>query len=49
MLESLVFAATAADVHSVIASGRHIVKDGHHTSIDVPSELAAEHKGVWPL
>jgi formiminoglutamate deiminase len=52
MLESLVFAAAAPDVRSVIASGRQIVKDGHHTTLDVPSELAAnikEVKGVWPL
>ena len=51
LLESLVFAATAADVRSVIASGRQIVKDGRHTSIDVPSELAdiRNDKGVWPL
>jgi hypothetical protein len=41
MLESLVFAAAAPDVHSVIASGRQIVKDGHHTTIDVPSQLRA--------
>ena len=49
MLESLVFAATAADVRSVIASGRQIVKDGAHTSIDVPSELAANIKGSDPF
>jgi formiminoglutamate deiminase len=46
MLESLVFAAAAPDVHSVIASGRQIVKDAHHTTIDVPSELATNIKGL---
>ncbi len=52
MLESLVFAAAAPDVHSVIAAGRQIVKDAHHTTIDVPAELATnlkEVKGAWPL
>ncbi len=49
MLESLVFAATAADVRSVIASGRQIVKDGVHTSIDVPSELDETAKGPGPF
>jgi cytosine/adenosine deaminase-related metal-dependent hydrolase len=46
MLESLVFAATAADVHSVIASGRRIVRDGLHSTIDVPSELSTNIKGL---
>jgi cytosine/adenosine deaminase-related metal-dependent hydrolase len=49
MLESLVFAATAADVHGVIASGRQIVKDGRHTTIDVASELALNIKGTVPF
>jgi formiminoglutamate deiminase len=39
LLESAVFAATAADVRDVIASGRQIVRDGRHTSIDVPAAL----------
>jgi formiminoglutamate deiminase len=46
LLESLVFAAAAPDVHSVIASGRQIVRDGHHTTIDVPSELTTNIKGL---
>jgi formiminoglutamate deiminase len=41
LLESLVFAAAAPDVHSVIASGRQILTAGHHTTIDVPSPLRA--------
>jgi formiminoglutamate deiminase len=38
-LEAAVFAATAADVHHVVASGRVVVRDGAHRSIDVPAEL----------
>ena len=39
-VESLVFAATAADVTDVIVSGRHVVDQGAHRSIDVAGELA---------
>ena len=35
------FAATAADVHHVVVGGRVVVRDGRHTTIDVPAELAA--------
>lgn len=38
-LEAAVFAATAADVHHVVASGRVVVGDGTHLGIDVPAEL----------
>ena len=38
-LESVVFAAAAADVQNVIADGREIVTDGRHVSVDVPREL----------
>ena len=38
-LEAAVFAATAADVHHVVASGRVVVRDGVHLGIDVPAEL----------
>jgi hypothetical protein len=35
-----VFAATAADVTSVVASGRRVVEDGHHLLIgDVGAAL----------
>ena len=38
--DHLVFAATAADVTSVVASGRQIVQDGHHLQVDdVPAAL----------
>jgi formiminoglutamate deiminase len=39
-LESVLFAATAADVRHVLVDGNEIVKDGAHTSIDVSHELA---------
>ncbi|WP_433438803.1 formimidoylglutamate deiminase [Nonomuraea sp. CA-141351] len=39
-LEAVVFAATAADVHSVVSGGRRIVKDGRHELGDVGSLLA---------
>jgi cytosine/adenosine deaminase-related metal-dependent hydrolase len=35
-----VFAATAADVTHVVADGRLIVRDGRHTTVDVPRALA---------
>ena len=39
-VDQLVFAATAADVTSVVASGRQIVQDGHHLLVgDVPAAL----------
>jgi formiminoglutamate deiminase len=38
--DHLVFAATAADVTSVVANGRQIVQDGHHLLVgDVPAAL----------
>ena len=34
------FAATAADVTSVVVSGRQVVRDGHHLLVgDVPAAL----------
>ncbi|MGC4805181.1 formimidoylglutamate deiminase [Micromonospora sp. DT233] len=35
------FAATAADVVSVVVDGRQVVADGRHRSVDVPCELRA--------
>jgi formiminoglutamate deiminase len=43
---SAVFAATAADVSSVIVGGRQIVRDGAHVEIDVAAELAAAIKAL---
>ncbi|WP_329541621.1 formimidoylglutamate deiminase [Streptomyces sp. NBC_01358] len=39
--ETAVFAASAADVRHTVVAGRHIVRDGHHASVDdVPGALA---------
>ncbi|MEV6272860.1 formimidoylglutamate deiminase [Kribbella sp. NPDC051936] len=40
-LETVVFAAAAADVSDVIVSGNHVVADGKHGRLDVPAQLAA--------
>ena len=45
-LETLVFAASAADVRHVLVDGREVVRDGSHTSIDVPRELHASVLGA---
>ncbi|HEY1626090.1 MAG TPA: formimidoylglutamate deiminase [Streptosporangiaceae bacterium] len=48
-LESAVFAATAADVHDVVAGGRDVVRDGTHVLVpDVPGALAAAIAAVRP-
>jgi formiminoglutamate deiminase len=39
-IESLVFAATSADVRQVILGGRFVVRDGVHQMLDVAGELA---------
>jgi formiminoglutamate deiminase len=39
-LDSVVYAATAADVSHVVVGGTVVVRDGGHTSIDVVAELA---------
>lgn len=38
-LATAVFAATAADVRSVVAGGRQVVRDGAHATLDVTAEL----------
>jgi len=48
LLESAVFAATAADVRDVIVSGRQIVRDGRHATIDVAAELRASIAALLP-
>jgi formiminoglutamate deiminase len=41
-LESVIFAATAADVRTVVASGRDVVREGGHVLLgNVPAALAA--------
>ena len=47
-LGTVVFAATAADVRHVVVGGRVVVRDGAHTTIDVPAELAAAVRAVLP-
>jgi formiminoglutamate deiminase len=45
--DTAVFAATAADVRHVVASGRVIVADGRHTLLgEVPTALAAAIRGI---
>jgi formiminoglutamate deiminase len=39
-VESLVFAASAADVRDVIVGGEFVVREGKHLRLDVPDELA---------
>jgi formiminoglutamate deiminase len=47
LLESVVFAATAADVREVVVGGRRIVAGGRHTLIaDVPAALGTAIKAV---
>ncbi|MFI5691123.1 formimidoylglutamate deiminase [Kribbella sp. NPDC051586] len=38
-LETAVFAASAADVSDVVASGNHVVANGKHMRLDVPTQL----------
>ena len=47
VLESAVFAATAADVREVVAGGRRVVSGGRHTEIDVAAELAGAIERVY--
>ena len=47
LLESVVFAATAADVRDVVVGGRRIVAEGRHTLLDnVPAALGAAIEAV---
>jgi formiminoglutamate deiminase len=48
LLESVLFAATAADVRHVVVGGRRIVRDGRHATIDVARELDAAIGAVLP-
>jgi formiminoglutamate deiminase len=46
-LESVIFAATAADVRTVVAGGRDVVRDGQHLLVaDVPAALSAAIRAV---
>ena len=48
MLESVVFAAAAADVREVVIGGRHVVIDGHHYTLaeNAPAALDAAIQAV---
>jgi formiminoglutamate deiminase len=47
-LETAVFAATAADIRSVVASGRDVVRDGVHLLVPgVPGELTTAIGALW--
>ena len=46
-LATAVFAATAADVHHVVAGGRVVVRDGRHVTVDVAAELHGSIVAVW--
>jgi formiminoglutamate deiminase len=48
LLESVLFAATAADVRDVVVGGRRVVRDGRHATIDVPRELDRAIGAVLP-
>jgi formiminoglutamate deiminase len=49
LLESVVFAATAADVREVVVGGRRVVTDGRHTAVDdVPAALDSAVAAVLP-
>ena len=46
-LESVIFAATAADVRSVVVGGRDVVREGTHLLVeDVPAALSAAIRAV---
>jgi formiminoglutamate deiminase len=45
-LESLVFAAAAADVRDVMVGGRFVVRDGAHLGLDVAAELSEAISGL---
>jgi cytosine/adenosine deaminase-related metal-dependent hydrolase len=45
-VQSLVFAATSADVREVIVGGRFVVRDGVHAELDAASELSRAISGL---
>jgi cytosine/adenosine deaminase-related metal-dependent hydrolase len=46
VLDSVVFASIAADVHHVVCSGRVVVRDGVHFSMDMPGELLRSFEAI---
>jgi cytosine/adenosine deaminase-related metal-dependent hydrolase len=49
LLETAVFAASAADVRHVVASGRVVVDRGRHTRFDVAAELDRIVGELWDV
>lgn len=47
-IDAAVFAASAADIDTVVCSGRTIVSGGRHLDLDVPAELSAAIAEVHP-
>ena len=48
-LEAAVFAASAADVRTVVIGGRDVVRDGVHLLVpDVPAELSRAIRAALP-
>src|SRR5215216_5206508 len=45
-LESVVFSASATDVHDVMVGGHFVVREGTHLGIDVAAELAEAIAGL---
>jgi len=48
LLESVLFAASPADVREVLVGGRRVVAGGRHAALDVPAELRAAIGAVLP-
>jgi len=54
LLESVLYAASAADVREVLVAGRRVVAEGRHTTVDVAAELrsaitALQERGQAPF
>ena len=47
VVASVVFGATAADVHHVVVGGRTVVQEGRHLFVDVARELEQSITAVW--
>ena len=47
VLDSVVFAASAADVTDVFVGGREVVREGAHVALDVAAELDAAITSLW--
>ncbi len=45
---AVLFSATAADITDLVVSGRRVVTDGHHRSVDTVAVLGQAHKALYP-